>query len=200
MPSGKDTVEPISPQVLVDRIRQGDKAAESELVRRYSRPLMAMLRQRTGNIQRAEDLHQETFVIVLQRLRTRGIDDPALISAFLYKTAINLWIEDGRKEARRKTKPDTDLVLLEKDDSADQLAAMIRDEAGRAVRTMLHEMPNARDREVLQRFYLLQQEKPVVCQAMSLPSDHFDRVISRARQRFRELVEKKRQPLNGTLQ
>jgi RNA polymerase sigma-70 factor, ECF subfamily len=191
LPNGKDTVEPLAPQTLVARIRQGDRTAESELVRRYSRPLMAMLRQRTGNIQRAEDLHQEAFVIVLQRLRTRGIDDPSLVSAFLRQTAINLWIEDRRKEGRRKTYPDTDFVLLERDESADQLGTIIRAEGDRAVRAMLQEMPNARDREVLQRFYILQQEKPAVCEIMRLPAEHFDRVISRARRRFRELIEKK---------
>lgn len=197
MPYGIDTVESVAPRTLVDRIRDGDKTAESELVRRYSRPIMTMLRQRAGNVQRAEDLHQDTFFIVLQRLRTTGINDPSLISAFLHKTAINLLIEDGRKEARRKTYADTDRVLLETDASADQLGALIRAEAANAVRSMIQELRNPRDRELLYRFYILQQEKPIVCQAMALPSEHFDRVISRARTRFRELVEDKRPAIDS---
>jgi RNA polymerase sigma-70 factor (ECF subfamily) len=184
--------EELEPQILADRIRRGDRGAESELVRRYSRPLMTMLRHRTRNVQRAEDLHQDTFVIVLQRLRTTGLDDPTRIAAFLHKTAINLLIDQGRREARRKTSTDTDVVYLQSDGAADQLRALIRDEADRAVRTMILELRNPRDRELLHRFYILQQEKPLVCQAMTLPSEHFDRVISRARKRFRELIEGKR--------
>jgi RNA polymerase sigma-70 factor (ECF subfamily) len=152
---------------------------------------MTMLRQRCRNTQRAEDLHQDTFVVVLQRLRTTGIDDPARVSAFLHRTAINLLIDDSRKEVRRKTQVDTDLVLLQSDSSADQLRALIRDEADRAVRTLIQELRNPRDRELLYRFYILQQEKPAICQAMALPSEHFDRVISRARKRFRELIDEK---------
>jgi RNA polymerase sigma-70 factor (ECF subfamily) len=143
-------------------------------------------------VQRAEDLHQDTFVIVLQRLRTTGLDDPTRIAAFLHKTAINLLIDQGRREARRKTSTDTDVVYLQSDGAADQLRALIRDEADRAVRTMILELRSPRDRELLHRFYILQQEKPLVCQAMALPSEHFDRVISRARKRFRELIEGKR--------
>lgn len=150
---------------------------------------MMMLRQRTRNVQRAEDLHQDTFVIVLQRLRTTGLDDPTRIAAFLHRTAINLLIDQGRKEARRKTSADTDVVYLQSDSTADQLRTIIRDEANRAVRELITELRNPRDRELLHRFYILQQEKSLVCQAVALPSEHFDRVISRARKRFRELIE-----------
>ena len=131
----KDTVEAVTPQVLVERIRAGHKSAESELVRRYSRPIMMMLKQRTGDIQRAEDLHQDTFSIVLQRLRTTGIDDPSRIATFLHKTAINLLIGDYRKETRRQTYADTDLVQQQSDGRSDQLRQLIRDEADHAVRT-----------------------------------------------------------------
>lgn len=187
-----DTVESVAPQVLVERIRAGHKSAESELVRRYSRPIMTMLEQRTGDVQRAEDIHQDTFFIVLQRLRTTGIDDPSRIAAFLQKTAINVLIGDYRKETRRKTYPDTDLIQRHSDAGSDQLKQLIRDEADRAIRTTIQELTSARDRELLYRFYILQQEKPVICKALTLTADHFDRVISRARKRFRQLIEKKR--------
>jgi DNA-directed RNA polymerase specialized sigma24 family protein len=105
---------------------------------------------------------------------------------------MNLLIDQGRKEARRKTSADSDLVDLQSDNTADQLRTLIREEADQAVRTMIMELRNPRDRELLHRFYILQQEKPLVCQSMALPSEHFDRVISRARKRFRELIEGKR--------
>lgn len=190
MRDGNDTVDSVAPQVLVELIKAGQRSAESELVRRYSRSIMAMLEQRTGDVQRAEDVHQDTFCVVLERLRTTGIDDPSRIAAFLHKTAINLLIGDFRKETRRQTYPDTDLIQRHRDTKSDQLRQLIRDEAGRAVRTMIQEMGNARDRELLYRFYILQQEKPMVCKALTLSAEHFDRVISRARKRFRQLIER----------
>lgn len=187
-----DSLQDLAPQDLVDRIRAGDKRAETELVRRYSRPIMTLLRHRTGNVQRAEDLHQDTFFVVLQRLRTSGIDDPARVSAFLHQTAINLLIGENRREARRKTQPDADLIDVQPDASADQLRALIRAEADGAVRTMIQELTTPRDKELLYRFYILQQEKPLICKAMTLSFDSFDRVISRARKRFRALIAQKR--------
>ena len=186
-----DLLHGSAPKDLVDRIRSGDKLAEAELVRRYSRPIMTMLRHRTGHVQRAEDLHQDTFFVVIQRLRTSGIDDPSRISAFLHQTALNLLVGENRKEARRKTQPDVDLIEVQPDARADQLRTLIRHETDAAVRAMLQELRAPRDKELLYRFYILQQEKPLICKAMALPFERFDRVISRARKRFRELVDEK---------
>lgn len=182
----------VSPGALVERIAVGDSAAEAELVRRYSRALMTMLENRTGDIQRAEDVHQDTFCIVIERLRTKCIDDPSRIAAFIHKTAINVLIGQYRKEKRRQTYPDTDLIQRHKDTGNDQLRQLIRNESGDAIRGAVLELNNDRDRELLYRFYILQQEKPAVCKMLELTSEHFDRVISRARKRFRELVERRR--------
>ena len=189
----RHATERAAAHVLVDRIRQGDTEAETQLVSQYSRPVLAMLTQRAGgDVQRAEDLHQETFVIVLQRLRTSGIDDPRKLAAFIHKTASNLLVADFRKEARRRTYPDSEIAYLSVDPDADQLVALIRAEANDAVRKLIQELNNARDREILYRFYILQQEKQVVCTILGLSNEHFDRVVSRARTRFRELIDERR--------
>ena len=163
-------------------------------MQRYSRQIMMMLEQRTGDVQRAEDLHQDTFFTVLQRLRTTGIDDPSRIGAFLHKTAVNLLIGDYRKETRRQTYADTDLIQTYVDRKSDQLKQLIREEADVAIREAIQELTNARDKELLYRFYILQQEKPLVCEALELTTEHFDRVVYRARQRFRQVIENRRMP------
>lgn len=189
---GSTAVDEAGPEALVARIAQGDTDAEATLVRRFSRPMMTMLENRTGDIQRAEDVHQDTFCIVLERLRTKGIDDPSRLAAFIHKTAINVLKGQYRKEQRRQTFPDTDLIQRHKDTRNDQLRQLIRDESGNAIRGAVLELNNDRDRELLYRFYILQQEKPAVCKMLELTSEHFDRVISRARKRFRSLIEKRR--------
>ena len=52
---------------LTKRISSGDRSAESELVSQYGGGLLIMLRQRTGDHQLANDLYQETFIIVIRR-------------------------------------------------------------------------------------------------------------------------------------
>ena len=51
---------------LVPAIRNGDPAAESELVERYSRGLGYLLARKCGDRERARDLLQETFCIAFE--------------------------------------------------------------------------------------------------------------------------------------
>jgi len=57
---------------------------------------------------------------------------------------------------------------------------------------IIEQLVQPRDREILHRFYLLDQDKSRVCSALELSSVHFDRVLYRARKRIREIID--RQP------
>jgi RNA polymerase sigma-70 factor (ECF subfamily) len=59
------------------------------------------------------------------------------------------------------------------------------------VRRILNELRPARDREVLYRFYIAEQEKEHICAELGLTSLHFNRILFRARERYRELYEKR---------
>jgi len=62
---------------LSRRIREGDVSAESELIRQFEPGLRVLLRRRTGGDHGLlQDLVQETLLVVIQRLRGAGIDDP----------------------------------------------------------------------------------------------------------------------------
>ena len=49
--------------------------------------------------------------------------------------------------------------------------------------------PRARDREILVRFYLQEEEKDAICRDLALEADQFDKVLHRARARLKELLE-----------
>jgi DNA-directed RNA polymerase specialized sigma24 family protein len=55
------------------------------------------------------------------------------------------------------------------------------------VRLLLEELPTDRDREVLRRFYLTSDDKDLICADLSLTRLQFNRVLHRARERFRAL-------------
>ena len=94
---------------LSRRIREGDSSAESELVRQFEPGLRVLLRRRTGgDVGLLQDLVQETLLIVIQRLRGEGIEDPDRLAAFAAQIARNLAIASLRKTERQKTDIDSD--------------------------------------------------------------------------------------------
>ncbi|HYG63231.1 MAG TPA: sigma-70 family RNA polymerase sigma factor [Thermoanaerobaculia bacterium] len=173
---------------LVRRIGEGDTRAEGELVERYSRGLLYMLRRRAGDPALADDLHQETFRIVLERLRRQGIEDPARLSGFILQTARNLFLGDYRKKTRRGEGHDVEESPEPADPAPGQLTGVLRREEAARVRQVLAEMGTDRDRQILFRFYIAEEDKEAICADLGLSSLHFNRVLFRARERFKSLM------------
>lgn len=175
---------------LAARIGAGDRGAEGELVKRYSRPLLFMLRRRCGEPELADDLHQDVFRVVIERLRGEGIKDPSRLAGFIQSTGRNLLIGVIRRRQRRQTYADTDSVSQAADTaSTDQVAAADTEQTNQHLRVLLGELSSDRDRAILTRFYLLQEDKASICRQLDLTDLHFNRVLYRAKKRFRELLE-----------
>jgi RNA polymerase sigma factor (sigma-70 family) len=178
---------------LVRRIGSGDERAEAQLVERYSRGVTYLLRRLTGDLDLADDLHQETFGVVLQRLRNRGLAEPDKLAGFVRATARNLWIGSRRKRVRRRTDEDSEEVERTADPGGGPLARAVRRQRAAAVRRLLDELATERDREILTRFYLAEEDKAAICTDLALSSLHFNRVLHRAKQRFKEILERERE-------
>jgi len=56
------------------------------------------------------------------------------------------------------------------------------------VKRAIGAMPVARDRNVLVRYFLSEEDKGEICSALGLSSEHFDRVLHRARRRLKGLL------------
>ncbi len=67
---------------------------------------------------------------------------------------------------------------------------MLHLEDSAIIRQVIQELPSERDRQVLRRFYLEEDDKDAICADLNLTSLHFNRVLHRARERFRELYKK----------
>ena len=175
---------------LVTRIGSGERAAEEELVATYSRGLLFYLRHRCGDAALADDLHQETFRIVLLRLREQGLEDPSRVAGFLRRTARNLLLAGHRKATRRRTENDPVAVSTEPDRERDPQAQALLKESVRIVRSVISELPNDRDRHLLYRFYVAEEDKDSICRALEISPGHLKRVLFRARQRFKERLSR----------
>ncbi|NBF05856.1 sigma-70 family RNA polymerase sigma factor [Pseudomonas sp. Fl5BN2] len=68
----------------------------------YYRELMGFLNAKLGNRQVAEDVVHDAYVRVLERSSATPIEQPR---AFLYRTVLNLVIDDHRRNALRQSEP-----------------------------------------------------------------------------------------------
>lgn len=174
------------PEVLVSEIGKGSPRAEEVFYQRYYTGLVIMLEARTRDRARAEDLAQDALLTVLTRLRESGIDHPERLSSFVHQTAKYQFIGWVRKSVNKtEFTPTVEDHAEESESVVDELD---RDEVRQKVRRLISEMKVARDREILYRFYVRDQAKPVICEALDLTPAHFDRVINRARNRFKQLM------------
>jgi RNA polymerase sigma-70 factor (ECF subfamily) len=128
---------------------------------------------------------QDTLRVIIERLRKSSIKEPAKLSQFIHATARNILIGHYRKEMRRATQVNSQIIERAVDQSHDQIQAIIKQQQSRYTRKLLRKLSIPRDREILMRFYVWEQEKLQVCQAMELTVTAFDRVVSRARNRFK---------------
>jgi RNA polymerase sigma-70 factor (ECF subfamily) len=173
---------------FVARIERGDLQAEAELVSRYARGVRLVLLKRTGDPQVASDLGQDTFMIVLRKLRAGELRDATKLAAFISRIAVNLSIEYFRKERRYVHSPDGIIGLHAA--HIDRYGKKVDfDAACLQLRSVLRLLAVDRDREILRRFYLSDDDKGVICQELGLSPAHFDRVLYRAKQRMRALIE-----------
>ena len=95
-----------SPESLVNRIIKGDSLAENQLVERYWKSLIYILGRRTNDADLTQDIAQDTFLVVISKVRNGQLENPSAIGAFIRNIGINLVIAHYRKEVRRKTEPD----------------------------------------------------------------------------------------------
>lgn len=176
------------PEELAARIRAGDRRAEERIVELYGRGVAIILDRHTNGRPEAEDLYQETFRLALEKLRRGELREPAKLPGFLAQMARNLAIEHYRKAARRQTEPDSDAILGFAAPGTGPLAELLVRDNAALVRRALRDLANERDRQILLRFYIAEEDKDHICADYGLTNLQFNRVLHRARQRYKALM------------
>lgn len=180
-----------APSDLVRRIAAGDIRAEEELVATYGEGLAFLLRRWTRDRETAEDLFQETFRRALEKLRGGELRDPASLLPFLRGLAKNLSIDHYRRHVRLGAREAPIEASGDPPDrGASQLTELLRQERVRLVRRLLSELGRKRDREVLRRFYIEEQDRARIEQDLGLGRAELNMVLFRARRRCQALFQK----------
>jgi RNA polymerase sigma-70 factor, ECF subfamily len=178
--------ESYTPQATLPRPVPDPVSHLSAVYRDYP-GLRALILRRVRDPEVAADILQDAAVTTLEKLRSGEIAHPENVGGYLYRVALNHLRNLRRKDRTAAAKAAT----LGEPDSLEDDAEWER--AGRpqwaqAARRVLDELPAVRDRELLVRFYLNDEDKEMICLQLGLSREHFNRVIFRARNRFRELL------------
>lgn len=162
---------------------------EHETLLRDMSGLRAQLTRVTRDADVAADLLQDAIVTALQKLRSGEIEHRAQLDGYVYRVALNHFRNYRRKD--KSAVSDTEAAGVLEDTAAEgrPTRSIQSEQWVGLIRKVLREMSSARDREVLVRFYLKEEERGALCDSLGLTDLQFNRVIFRARERFRELLE-----------
>ena len=175
---------------LAARIRAGSHEAEEELFQRYRRGVSVIINHYFRNPTDTEELVQETFMIAVKKIRQGDIREPEKLSGFVCGIARTLAQVRFRKSQKERL-TDIDEIAPAADPKHGPLEQLLLKEQAEIVRQVIGELRMERDRQVITRFYLIDEERESICASLGLTSVHFNRVIFRALTRFKELYEQR---------
>lgn len=174
---------------LTRRIRAGSRRAETEFAEAYSRALLLMLINSIQNPDIAKDCCQQALLIALIKLRAGEILKPQSLLSFLRSTANNLATTHFRKE-RRYISLNEETLSVPMGNGNDVEQEIDSETVRLVLNDVLDSLTVDRDREILRRFYLRDEEKSIIRRDLEISAAHFDRVIYRAKGRLRRLLDR----------
>ena len=176
--------------VLVDSIKRGERSGMEELYRVFSRGVRFYLCRQLGP-QDLDDKVHDTFVIVVQAIRKGDLREPERLMGFVRTVVrrqvaaqIDRSVQSRREQAELQT---TTSVSDHRNTPEEAAIERQHEEMAEAVLRSI----SGRDREILTRFYLLEQCQEEICEEMNLSETQFRLLKSRAKARFGELGRKK---------
>jgi RNA polymerase sigma-70 factor (ECF subfamily) len=175
---------------MVARIIAGDADAEAELVTLFKRRIAPIILRITNNPSLVEDFSQDTFLIVIRKIRNGDVNKPESLGSFVASVARNHAIEQIR-ESKRATSEDLELLEQVPDPSPSPLEQLQTSEKDDEIREVIGQLI-PRDKLLMLRFYIKEEPKEVICADLGLTSAQFDRILHRARTRFKALYLKRK--------
>jgi len=184
------TLTDSSAETLVKRIIDGDRDAEAELVESFGRGIGFVLRKESRTEENARDLFQETFRIAIEKIRNGDLRDSKKLGSFLSSIARFTVIDFYRAKTRHDNRFEQTDEITHAAPGDTQLQSLVRQEQAGLVRRTINELKSDRDRQILFRFFIAEDEKEDICRDLNLTSLHFNRVLHRAKLRYKELYLK----------
>ena len=183
---------------LINRILTGDENAFASLVKKYEKQVHALAWRKIGDFHIAEEITQDTFLKVYQKLST--LKDPNQFSGWLYVIATNLcraWIRKKRLE----TEP---LEATEIDSTGETYSRYVAEErtkvtveAQREVVKKLLAKLNESERTVMTLHYFGEMTCEEISRFLGVSTSAIKLRLHRARQRLKKEEPMIREALNN---
>lgn len=177
---------------LVERIRSGDPSGMERLYAIFSRGVRFYLCRQLGPEELDDRVH-DTFLIVVQAIQRGELRDPDRLMGFV-RTVVRRQVAahiDRRVQAR-KGQTELHAGLAISDGRSDPEQELMERQRVEIMEKVLRSV-SRRDREILTRFYLLEQSQEQICREMKLTETQFRLLKSRAKARFGELGKRRLQ-------
>jgi RNA polymerase sigma-70 factor (ECF subfamily) len=150
--------------------------------------LVSLLQRRLRDEQLARDALNQAIVTSLENLRAGRIADRGQIAGYVFQVAMN-HLRNHRRKMDERSDRRVDAETLDNLPAEPDGSSADHGKLATEVRKALAALPTARDREIVKRFYLDEEEKEPICRDLGLSPLHFDKVIFRARKRMRKVLE-----------
>ncbi len=175
---------------LVERIRTSRTDGMAELYELFSKGIRFYLCRQLGP-QELDDKVHDTFVVVVQAIRRGELREPQRLMGFV-RTIVRRQVAAHIDKVvhDRRDQQDMESTVRIADPRGNPEDAAIFRQRNELIHKVLHEL-GTRDREILTRFYLWEQDQGQICVEMHLSETQFRLLKSRAKARFGELGKKK---------
>jgi RNA polymerase sigma-70 factor, ECF subfamily len=189
-PPGASQAAPASPHATRARsttpLSQADVAA---LIEQNYVGLRLLVARRCRDSQVAADLLNDAVCTTWAKWQAGKIERPEQIAGYVLQVTMNLLRNHRRAIAERPEKRADAAKLQELPSDAEPGDETIEREIAVQVKNVIRGMSSQRDRAILVRFYLDEEDKQTICRDLGLSPLQFDKILHRARGRLRKLLE-----------
>jgi RNA polymerase sigma-70 factor, ECF subfamily len=172
-----------------ERSPRMDRAAVEGLIAKQYTGLRLLIQRRTGDAEIAADILNQAACTAWEKWQSGHVRRPEEIGGYIFQVAMNLLRNRRRKVVERADRHVDSEMLGHLPSDADAADRWLEKKIAARVKRVLQELPSRRDREILVRFYLNEEEKDAICRDLQLEAEQFDKVLHRARGRLKELLE-----------
>jgi RNA polymerase sigma-70 factor (ECF subfamily) len=173
----------------VRRLREGDHATEEHFAQYFGDLVRIKAVGRLRSIHAADDVRQETLLRVLRNLRQGVIEHPERLGAYVNTVSNHVMQEMSRRDRRDGELPDEAGEIPSGQASAE--SGLLQDERTALVKRALREL-TLKDRELLQRIFLDEEDKDAVCDELGVTREYLRVLLHRARSRLRTALNRGR--------
>ncbi|HMF75699.1 MAG TPA: sigma-70 family RNA polymerase sigma factor [Bryobacteraceae bacterium] len=181
---------PVEWALLVSQIKAGQDAGMEHLYKLFSRGIRYYLCRQLGP-QELEDKVHDTFLIVVNAIKRGDLREPERLMGFVrtvVRRQVAAYIESAVHLRREQADLETGGAIADRKQNPEQ-EAMVRQKSA-LMRSALDAL-SKRDRDILIRFYLMEQSQEEICKEMALTETQFRLLKSRAKAKFGDIGRKK---------